>query len=115
MFTVVCFFRVNKNHLEEFLDVTTKSGNILIAHGALDHRIFRPEELTGKQGSMGLLNFIEVSEEEELMFGQTIFRDEAHYHEVMAHVSSDDLIHYLKQYLKEIVEMDRVVTSTFTS
>ncbi|UOQ43858.1 DUF1428 family protein [Halobacillus salinarum] len=115
MYTVICIFRVKKKDLSLFIKIAEKSGDILQSHGALDHHIFFAEELTGRQGSMGLLNFIEVEEGEELLLGQSFFKNEQHYHEVLKDTGSDDMIHYLDAYIKDIVEMNRVVTSIFSS
>lgn len=115
MYTVICFFRVKNTNVDNFINMTEKSGDILKSHGTLDHHIFFANELTGRQGSMGILNLIEVEEDEEILMGQSFFKDEDHYYEVMKSVGRDDIIHYLDDHMKDIVEMNRVVTSTFKS
>ncbi|MGP4060786.1 DUF1428 family protein [Halobacillus sp. H74] len=115
MYTIICIFRVNQRNLEEFIKVTSKSGEVLMSHGAVDHNILYSKELTGKQGSMGILNLVEMEEDEELLLGQSVFNDEAHYYKVMKSVGSDDIIHYLDGNIKELVEMNRVITSRFTT
>ncbi|SFK21064.1 hypothetical protein SAMN04487936_10954 [Halobacillus dabanensis] len=97
------------------MKITKKSGEILQSHGALDHNIYYSNELTGRQGSLGFLNFIEMEEDEELLLGQSLFKNEDHYYEIMKNVGSDDIIQYLDGHIKDIVEMNRVVTSSFTS
>ncbi|MCA1022310.1 DUF1428 family protein [Halobacillus litoralis] len=115
MFTVICFFRVEQSNIEKFLKITKKSGDILVNHGTLEHHIYFARELTGRQGSMGLLNLVEMEENEELLLGQSVFESEEHYHSVMKDVGFDDMIHYLDDNIKDIVEMNRVVTSSFTT
>jgi uncharacterized protein YbaA (DUF1428 family) len=95
--------------------ITQKSGEILKSHGALDHKIYYSNVLTGRRGSMGFLNLIEVEEDEELLLGQSLFENEDHYYEIMKNVGSDDILQYLDGHIKDIVEMNRVVTSSFTS
>ncbi|MFQ3543979.1 DUF1428 family protein [Halobacillus rhizosphaerae] len=113
MYTIICFFRVKEKDVQTFLKLTTKSGDLLKSHGAIDHHIYFSKELTGRQGSMGILNLIEVEEDEKLLLGQSMFKDEEHYYEVMKKTGSDDIIHYLNSHIKDIVEMTRVVTSSF--
>ncbi|MCA0971942.1 DUF1428 family protein [Halobacillus litoralis] len=115
MFTVICFFRVKDSQLDSFLKMARQSGEILESHGTLQHHMFFSHEATGRQGSMGMLNLIEVEEDEELLLGQTLFKDEQHYHEVMASIGFNDIIHYLSNHIKDIVEMNKVVTSTFNT
>ncbi|TGB03910.1 DUF1428 family protein [Halobacillus salinus] len=115
MFTVVCFFRVKDNKLDSFLKMARQSGEILESHGTLHHHMFFSHETTGRQGSMGMLNLIELDDNEELLMGQTIFKSEEHYHEVMASIGFNDIIHYLNDHIKDIVEMNKVVTSTFNT
>lgn len=95
--------------------ITQKSGEILKSHGTLEHNVYYSNELTGRQGSMGFLNLIEMEEDEEILLGQSIFENEDHYYEIMKNVGSDDIIQYLDEYIKDIVEMNRVVTSSFTT
>ncbi|WLR47873.1 DUF1428 family protein [Halobacillus litoralis] len=115
MFTVICLFRVKQKDLDEFIELTRKSGNLLKSHGALDHNIYFSNKLTGSQGSMGLLNVVDVEEDEELMLGQSIFKSEEHYHEIMKTAGFDDIIQYLDDHIKDVVESTRIITSSFTT
>ncbi|MFZ0368500.1 MAG: DUF1428 domain-containing protein [Halobacillus sp.] len=115
MYTVLCFFRVKKKNVEKFVKMTRKSGDILESHGTISHHVYFSNMLTGRQGSMGVLNLMEVDEDEELLMAQSVFNSEDHYYEVMKSVKSNDMIHYLDEYLKDLVEMTRVVTSSFTT
>ncbi|ELK48921.1 DUF1428 family protein [Halobacillus sp. ACCC02827] len=115
MYTVLCIFRVKKEKLDDFLKTAKKSGEMLQSHGSLEHTIYFSKELTGRQGSMGILNLIELEEDEELLLGQSIFESEESYHEVMKSIGFNDIIHYLNGHIKDIVEMNRVVTSSFTT
>jgi hypothetical protein len=115
MYTVICLFRVKKSDVEEFVKMSRQTGELLKSHGTLEHHILYANQLTGRQGSMGILNLIEMEEEEELLLGQSIFKNEDHYYEVMKQIGCDDIIQYLNQHIKNIVEMSRVVTSSFTT
>ncbi|MBA2176429.1 DUF1428 family protein [Halobacillus locisalis] len=115
MYTVICFFRVKRNKLDAFMKMSRQSGEMLESHGTLEHDMYFSHELTGRQGSMGILNLIEMDEDEELILGQSKFKDEQHYHEVMASIGFNDIIHYLDGHIKDIVEMNRVVTSSFST
>lgn len=115
MYTVICFFRVKKSDINTFLKMTNKSGELLESHGMLDHQMYLSQELTGRHGSMGLLNLIELEEDEELLMGQSIFESVDHYYQIMKDVGSDDIIQYLKDHIKDSVDMTRVVTSTFNT
>ncbi|RWZ58143.1 DUF1428 family protein [Halobacillus fulvus] len=115
MYTVLCLFRVKKKHLDAFLKMSRQSGEILKGQGTLEHHMYYPHELTGRSGSMGILNLIELEEDEELILGQSVFRNEDHYHEVMKTIGYNDILQYLNVHIKDIVEMNRVVTSTFTT
>lgn len=97
------------------MKITKKSGEILTSHGALEHHIYYSHKLTGRQGSMGILNLVEVDEDEELLLGQSKFNSQNHYYEVMKSVGSDDITQYLGEHIKDIVEMNRVITSSFTT
>lgn len=113
MFTVICFFRVKDNKLDSFLKMARKSGEILKSHGTLQHHLYFSHKATGRKGSMGMLNLIELDDDEELLLGQTVFKSEEHYHGVMASIGVNDILHYLNDHIKDIVEMNKVVTSTF--
>ncbi|ARI78388.1 DUF1428 family protein [Halobacillus mangrovi] len=115
MYTVICFFRVKKTDVEEFVKLTRHSGELLKSHGTLEHHMFYANELTGRQGSMGILNLIEMDEDEELLLGQSIFESKEDYYKVMEQIGCNDIIQYLNQHIKDIVEMSRVVTSSFTT
>ncbi|MFG6149829.1 DUF1428 domain-containing protein [Halobacillus sp. B23F22_1] len=93
--------------------MSKKTGDILLSHGTLDHSIYYSSELTGNQGTMGILNLFELEEDEELMLGQSVFKDETHYYEVMKKTGSNDMIAYLNQHIKDIIEMDKVISSKF--
>ncbi|WP_246364081.1 DUF1428 domain-containing protein [Halobacillus locisalis] len=97
------------------MKMSRQSGEMLESHGTLEHDMYFSHELTGRQGSMGILNLIEMDEDEELILGQSKFKDEQHYHEVMASIGFNDIIHYLDGHIKDIVEMNRVVTSSFST
>ncbi|WP_226584907.1 DUF1428 family protein [Halobacillus litoralis] len=115
MYTIICVFRVKADKLDKFLKMTRKTGEILKSHGALEHTIYFSKELTGRQGSMGFLNLIEVEEGEELLLGQSVFENEKQYYEVMASVGCDDIIQYLDGNIRDIVEMNKVISSSFTT
>ncbi|MCA0984144.1 DUF1428 family protein [Halobacillus yeomjeoni] len=115
MYTVVCFFRVRKSDKNLFLRMTKKTGELLKSHGTLEHHIYQAHELTGRQGSMGMLNLIDIEEDEELLMGQTIFKSRDHYEDVMSEIGSDDIIQYLHDHIKDTVDMTRVITSSFAT
>ncbi|MFC7322834.1 MULTISPECIES: DUF1428 domain-containing protein [Halobacillus] len=93
--------------------MANKTGDILLSHGTLEHTVYLPNELTGEQGSMGILNLFELEEDEDLILGQSVYKDEDHYYEVMKKTGSNDMIHYLNDHIKDIVEMNKVITSKF--
>lgn len=93
--------------------MANKTGDLLISHGALKHNIYYANELTGYQGTMGLLNLFEVEEDEEVMLGQSIFKDQDHYHLVMKNTGSNDMVHYLNHHIKDIIEIDKIISSKF--
>ncbi|WP_431800590.1 DUF1428 family protein [Halobacillus andaensis] len=113
IYTVICFFRVKKDQITPFLKMAKKTGDILVSHGTLDHSIYLSYELTGNQGTMGILNLFELEEDEELVLGQTVFNDEDHYYEVMKKTGSNDMLSYLNQYIKGIIEIDKIISSKF--
>ncbi|WP_082235078.1 DUF1428 family protein [Halobacillus massiliensis] len=115
MYTIICFFRVKEKNIEEFLKTAKKTGNILMSHGALDHKVYSSSELTGQQGSMGLLNLFELDDDEDLIMGQSIFNSEDHYYEVMKNTGNDDIIQYLNNHLENLVEMEKTISSKFHS
>ncbi|MBN9655753.1 DUF1428 family protein [Halobacillus sp. GSS1] len=115
MFTVICLFRVKLKDLDEFVELSRKSGDLLKSHGALDHNIYFSNKLTGSQGSMGFLNVVDVEEDEELVLGQSIFHSEDHYHEIMRKAGFDDIIQYLDDHIKDVVETTRIITSSFST
>ncbi|MCP3030167.1 DUF1428 family protein [Halobacillus sp. A1] len=113
IFTIICFFRVKKDRAQRFVKMANKTGDILLSHGTLEHTVYLPNELTGEQGSMGILNLFELEEDEDLILGQSVYKDEDHYYEVMKKTGSNDMIHYLNDHIKDIVEMNKVITSKF--
>ncbi|MCP3029081.1 hypothetical protein [Halobacillus sp. A5] len=60
-----------------------------------------------------MLNLFELEDDEELMLGQTIFENADHYYEVMKKTGSNDMLSYLNQHIKDIIEMDKVISSKF--
>ncbi|WP_173917310.1 DUF1428 family protein [Halobacillus sp. Marseille-Q1614] len=115
MYTIICFFRVKEENLDLFLKTAKKTGNLLMSHGAIDHKLYCSSELTGQQGSMGLLNLFELDEGEELIMGQSVFNSEEHYYEVMKDTGNDDIIQYLSSYMEDLVEMEKTISSKFHS
>ncbi|WP_188455179.1 DUF1428 family protein [Virgibacillus oceani] len=115
MYTVIYLYRVKKIHVQQFIDINEKAGEIYMAHGALEDHTYCADDLNGMHGCTGLLDVINVDDDEELFFGQTVFRNKSHYEEVMNNVNHDEKIKHLFQVMTNYVDLSKVISATFTT
>ncbi|WP_099157626.1 DUF1428 family protein [Virgibacillus ndiopensis] len=115
MYTVIYLYRVKKMHTQQFIDINEKAGEIYIAHGALEDNTYRADKLDGEHDCTGLLDIIEVAENEDVFFGQSVFRNKSHYEEVMKNVNNVEKIDQLFKEMTNIIDLSKVISATFTT
>ncbi|MFD1020788.1 DUF1428 family protein [Thalassobacillus hwangdonensis] len=115
MYTILCVFRVKTEEEQEFLEIQRKTGEMLVKHGALDHRLFCGDLLTGSHGSMGFLDLMDVEDHEQVYLVQTDFKSKTHYKEVMKRSKTDDLVVHLGNKLQNTVDISKMLSSTFNA
>ncbi|MFC4556798.1 DUF1428 family protein [Virgibacillus kekensis] len=115
MYTVLYLYRVNKKQVDSFIDINEKASEIYLANGALEDVIYRADNLDGKHGLTGLIDTVDLLPEEELLFGQAVFRNKSHHKDVMKQVDNDPEIIQLFNRVKEITDISRIITATFST
>ncbi|WP_161993096.1 DUF1428 family protein [Sediminibacillus terrae] len=112
MFTVVSFYRVKKHRTNQFIALNKQVGMINMSHGAIEHEIYI---LASTDAAAGLSTYLQVGEDEDLLFGQIVFRNQSHYEEVSCKLKEDGQIHSLTRELAELIDMSQIVTASFSS
>lgn len=115
MYTVIYLYRVNKEKVQPFLDINDNISDIFLENGALEDEIYQSDSLNGKNGFRGLLDLVHVTPNEQVFFGQSVFRNKSHYEEVLDHVNSNDELNPLINELKKSVDYSKMFTGTFTT
>lgn len=115
MYTVIYLYRVNKEKVQPFLDINDSINEIFLENGALEDKIYEAENLDEKNGFAGLLDLVDVTHNEQVFFGQSVFRNKSHYEEVLDHVNSNDDLNQLINELKKVVDYSKVFTGSFTT
>ncbi|WP_077324538.1 DUF1428 family protein [Virgibacillus siamensis] len=115
MYTVIYLYRIKQEKLQNFIDINEKASEIYLASGALEDMTYLADDLNGNHGCKGLLEFIDVAEDEAVVFGQSVFRNKSHYNEVLDQVNEDPEINELFDEMKHTVDFSKVITSTFST
>ncbi|MFB4168526.1 DUF1428 family protein [Virgibacillus sp. JSM 102003] len=115
MFTVIYLYRVNKEHAQTFTDINEKASEIYLAKGALEDKTYHADDLNGKYGCAGLLDIVDVKENEVVYFGQSVFRNKNHHDDVLNQVNDDPDINDLFDKMTRIIDLSKVVTATFST
>ncbi|WP_181350956.1 DUF1428 family protein [Thalassobacillus sp. CUG 92003] len=115
MFTVLYIVRVKEERLHEFLSLASKLGDIVASYGASETNICKGGLLTGRHGSLGLLNLMDVPDDERIYMAQVSFANEEEYKRVLEAIKTHDIAMHLYQQIKQVIDMNEVVSSTFTS
>ncbi|MGY0692561.1 DUF1428 family protein [Virgibacillus sp. FSP13] len=115
MYTVIKIYRVNKIHKQQFLDINERASEIYLANGALEDTTYLADNLNGQQGYMGLLDIINVADDELVFFGQSVYRNKSHFEDVRNHVNDEKELDQLYDELTKIVDFSRIVNASFTT
>ncbi len=115
MYTVIKIYRVNKINKQQFLDINERASEIYLANGALEDTTYLADNLNGQQGYMGLLDIINVADDELVFFGQSVYRNKSHFEDVRNHVNDEKELDQLYDELTKIVDFSRIVNASFTT
>ncbi|WP_053217217.1 DUF1428 family protein [Virgibacillus senegalensis] len=112
MFTVVSFYRVKKHHTNQFITLNQEVGVINMSYGAIAHDICLP---ASADSAAALAAFMQTAEDEDLLFGQIVFRNQSHYEEVSLKLKEDLQIQALTKDLAELIDSSHILTASFSS
>ncbi|WP_101846108.1 DUF1428 family protein [Halobacillus sp. Marseille-P3879] len=112
MFISMYIFRVPRQHTSRFIEITNKLKPAICSYDCTPY-LFEEDALTGKQGSLGLLNLFDPQDDEVVFLGKIEYKSKDHFHEAIEQMKQDDKITQLYEQLREVVDFTSVVTSTF--
>lgn len=115
MYTVIYLYRVKQEKLQSFIEINEKASEIYLSSGALEDMTYVADNLNGTNGCKGLLEFVDVAEDESVVFGQSVFRNKSHYSEVMNQIDHDSEIIQLFDEMANTIDLSKVITSTFST
>ncbi|SFB16297.1 Protein of unknown function [Lentibacillus halodurans] len=115
MYTVIYLYRVKQEHVQTFTNINSQASEIYLSNGALEDNTYRAEDLNGNYGAKGLIDVIQKEKNEEIFFGQSVFRNKSHHDDVMAQVNQNPEIKELFDDITNIINLSNVVTATFTT
>ncbi|ASK61980.1 hypothetical protein CFK37_07310 [Virgibacillus phasianinus] len=113
MYTTIYIYRVKRENVESFLDINEKASEIYLANGALEDNTYLADDISGDHGCSGLVDLIDIKDNEVVLFGQTVFRNKSHCEAVMKLVNDDEEINKLFNDMTEIIDLSKVVTASF--
>ncbi|UOQ95753.1 DUF1428 family protein [Halobacillus shinanisalinarum] len=105
-------FRVKEDKADLFKQLSKKAKEIIRSYSG-KATLYQGETLTGKQGSMGLLDLFELKDEEIVFFGKIEYPSKKMHTKSVEQMKKDDLITHLYEQIIEVVDMSHLVTSTF--
>ncbi|QKY71529.1 DUF1428 family protein [Lentibacillus sp. CBA3610] len=115
MYTVIYLYRVKKEHVQGFLDINTRAGEIYMSYGCLEETIYQAENLHGDNNFKGLIDVIQKEENEDIFLGQSVFRNKSHYDEVMEQVKANPEVSQLFDELSDTIDLSNVITARFST
>ncbi|WP_164670050.1 DUF1428 family protein [Virgibacillus doumboii] len=115
MYTIINLYRVKKEHVQSFIDINDRASEIYLSYGALEDNTYHASDLNGKHGCSGLIDIIDVKDDEVVFFGQSVFRNESHHDDVMSQVDDDPEIYTLFDEISKVIVLSKVVTATFST
>ncbi|MBP1970629.1 hypothetical protein J2Z83_002765 [Virgibacillus natechei] len=115
MYTVIHLYRVKKENVEIFLDIRDRINEIHLLNGTLEKTIYHVDNLDGHHGCNGLHSLISVNNNEQIFFGQSIYRNKSHYEDVKNQVNHNDEMNQLLEELKKNIDLSETITASFTT
>ncbi|MCP3029080.1 DUF1428 family protein [Halobacillus sp. A5] len=112
MFVSLYIFRVHRQSVPRFIELIDQLKPLIQSYEGKAY-LFEEDVLTGKQGSMGLLNLFDLRDEEVVFLGKIEFHSKEHFHEAMEQMKQDNLIKQTYDQLREVVDFTSLITSTF--
>lgn len=113
MYTVTYLYRIDKENRKAFLETNDKLKEIFLDNGALEDEIYQADDLTGKNGCRGIVDLVEVKSDERVFFGQSVFRNQPHYEEVLERVRQNEEAEQLMTKLADSVDISKTFMGTF--
>ncbi|GGF24872.1 hypothetical protein GCM10010954_24750 [Halobacillus andaensis] len=112
IFVSLYIFRVHKDHVPRFVKLIEEVKPLILSYEARPF-LFEEDVLTGKQGSMGLLNLFELKDDEVVYLGKIEFDSKAHYEETMKKIQQNEGMNHFYEQLRKVVDFPSLITSTF--
>ncbi|SDK35380.1 DUF1428 family protein [Sediminibacillus albus] len=112
MFTVLSFYRVKKQNTDKFLSLNKLAGEINMSYGAINHDVYL---LFNRDAVNGLTEALQLGKDEDLLFGQIVFRNKSHYEEVTAQLNEDEQIQLLSKQVSELIDTSNILSASFIS
>ncbi|WP_084778746.1 DUF1428 family protein [Sediminibacillus massiliensis] len=117
MFTVLQFYRIKRVQTARFLELSDKIAQANMSHGAIEHRIYQPyrlESATKKEQENNIF-FLDLKQDEEILFGQMVYRNKSHHDEVLLKMDQDETIQLLLEETAKLVDSSNTYIATFQS
>jgi hypothetical protein len=115
MYTVIYLYQVNNDNIMDFLETNDKLKEIFLDNGALEDEIYLAEDLQGKDGCRGILDLVERTPDEQVFLGQSVFRNQSHYEEVLERVQEHEENEQLMSKLTRSVDVSKTFMGTFVT
>ncbi|MCP3030168.1 DUF1428 family protein [Halobacillus sp. A1] len=112
IFVSLYIVRVHKDDLHRFTKIAQKAKPLIRSYGG-EPFLYQEDALTGRHGSMGLLNLFELQDGEVVFLGKVIFPSKEDYTQGMEGIKQDDLLKHLYEQLAEFIDFTSLITSTF--
>ncbi|MFG6149828.1 DUF1428 family protein [Halobacillus sp. B23F22_1] len=112
IFVSLYIFRVHKNQVPRFVKLIEEVKLLFVSYDARPF-LFEEDVLTGKQGSMGLLNLFDLKDDEVVYLGKIEFDSKAHYEETMKKLEQNEFKNRYYERFREVVDFSSLITSTF--
>jgi uncharacterized protein YbaA (DUF1428 family) len=106
---------VNQENKQRFMEISEKASEIYLANGALEDNTYYADDLSGEHKCAGLIDVMNVAENETVFLGQTVFRNKSHRDDVMTQVNLDPEIIQLFAEITELIDLSKVITASFST
>ncbi|UCE28012.1 MAG: DUF1428 family protein [Candidatus Coatesbacteria bacterium] len=107
-------YRVPKNGVKEFLEISSRARTIYEKHGASGEEIFRLADGAQRYGLTGVSDVVPTSGNEELWVGLNFYESSKRCEEIMAAVDEEpEITELFKRAVNLIGSADRVIRGEF--
>ncbi|MCT2534448.1 DUF1428 family protein [Aquibacillus koreensis] len=115
MYTNIYFYFIHNENVTSFIDIKSRMADIMLGYGALEDEIYHTSNKVVHKKSRQLLTLLRPKPKEEVMLGQTMFRNKSHFEEVMLKVNADKEFAELNEQFSKIINRKKIIVGAFSS